>query len=246
MIKSLSPYYLTIPFVAPISGLTCSSFTLQVFVWNGLKNIVPTNATYEITITNVTESVDDYKIDISLIVNDFIDFTPFDTILTELIDGFNQYWVKTQILYTTTDEDDYVPNYETTTLMTAGYGYGMDGENSQIPTNKILLTGTEFKVNRGGFFVLPIMIEESEPVETYFATITDYDGDCVVFEFNIPYAYSTVIIQDSTDDGVTWTDKIESSISPACDYDYPDVDRWFRLKSVGTDIYYSNIFIYTA
>lgn len=246
MIKSLSPYYLTIPFVAPISGLTCSSFTLQVFVWNGLKNIVPTNTSYEITITNVTESVDDYKIDISLIVNDFIDFTPFDTIATELIDGFNQYWVKTQILYTTTDEDDYVPNYETTTLMTAGYGYGMGGENSQIPSNKILLQGTEFKVSRDGFFVLPILIEESEPVETYFATITDYDGDCVVFEFNIPYSESTIIIQDSIDSGVTWTNKTESSISPACAYDYPDIDRWFRLKSVGADVYYSNIFIYTA
>jgi len=244
MIKSLSPYYLTIPFIAPISGETCTSFTLQVYVWNGLKNVVPANTSYEITIDNVTESISSYEIDIALIINDFIDFTPFDTTTTELIDGFNQYWVKTQILYTTTDEDDYVPNYESTLLMTAGYGYGMDGVNSQIPANKILLTGTEFKVNRNGFFVLPIMIEESEPVETYFATITDYDGDCVVFEFNIPYDEDTIIIQDSIDSGVTWTSKLESSTSPACAYDYPDVPTWFRLKSTGETVYYSNIFVY--
>ncbi len=161
MIKSLSHYYLSIPFIAPISGLTSTSFTLQIFVWNGLKDTPPADANYEITIDNVTASTGNYKIDIALIVNDFIDFTPFDTTATELIDGFNQYWVKTQILYITSDEADNVPNYETTTLMTAGYGYGMDGENSQIPANNILITGTEFKVNRNGFFVLPILIQES-------------------------------------------------------------------------------------
>ena len=240
MIKSLSPYYLTIPFIAPISETMCSSFTLQIFVWNGLKNIVPSNTVYEITIDNVTESVDDYKIDIALIVNDFIDFTPFDTTSTELIDGFNQYWVKTQILYTTEDEDDYVPNYETTVLMTQGYGYGMGGENQQIPTNKILLQGTEFKVNRNGFFVLPILIEESEPTETYFATITDTSGGCVTFTYNIPYAEPAITVQISTDGGIVWGDSTGSPTSPRCGFSFSSGDM-VRLKSIGDTIYYSNV-----
>ena len=143
MIKSLSPYYLTIPWVAPISEEICTSYTLQIFVWNRLKNIVPVNPAYEITKDNVTSSNASDKVNISPLINDFIDITAFDTTSTELIDGFNQYWVKTQILYTTSDEADFVPNYENIQLMLSGYGYGMDGENSQIPSNNILLTGTE-------------------------------------------------------------------------------------------------------
>lgn len=242
MIKSLSPYYLTIPFIAPISELVCSSYTLQIFVWNGIKNIVPTNPTYEITKDNVTGSTGSDKIDISLIINDFIDFTPFDTTDTELIDGFNQYWVKTQILYTTSDDDDYVPNYATTTLMTAGYAYGMDGENAQIPTNKILLQGTEFKVNRDGFFVFPFLIEESEPIDEPFATITDITDGCITFTYNIPYSQPAVTVQWSEDEGVNWYNSTGSPNSPRCGVPF-SIGDWVRLKSIGSDIYYSNIFI---
>lgn len=240
MIKSLSPYYLYIPFIAPISETVCTSFTLQVFVWNGLKNIVPTNPSYTITIDNTTASTESHKIDIALIVNDFIDFTPFDTTTTELIDGFNQYWVKTQVLYTTEDEEDYVPNYESTLLMTAGYGFGMDGENAQIPANNILLNGTEFKVSRNGFFVLPILIQESEPVETYFATITDIDAGCVEFVYNIDYDEPAVTVQISTDGGLHWADSTGSPTSPRCGFTLGSGDM-VRLKSIGADIYYSNV-----
>jgi hypothetical protein len=245
MIKTLSPYNLSIPFVAPISGLTCTSYTLELFVWNGYKTTPPTNATWLMTKGNPTASIESDKVDIARIISDFINFTPNDTTTTELINGDNQYWVKYQIYYETADSDDFVPNYVTTQLILKGYSYGMEGVNAQPPVNKILLTGAEFKVNRNGYFVFPFLIEEATPVETFFATITDYDGDCLFFEFNIPYDELTVIIQDSTDSGVTWRNKTESSISPACEYEYPDVPTWFRLKSTGDNIFYSNIFIYT-
>jgi len=240
MIKSLSPYYLYIPFIAPISGLTATSFTLQIFVWNGLKNVVPAAANYEVTIDNVTSSTGSHKIDISLLVNDFIDFTPFDTTTTELIDGFNQYWVKTQVLYITTDPDDNVPNLEETILMTAGYGYGMDGENSQIPTNNILLSGAEFKVNRDGFFVLPILIEESSPAASEFATITSIAGGCVTWVFNIPYPYTALTIQTSTDSGVTWINSTGTPVSPRCSFTFASGEQ-VRLRSEIGPLYYSNI-----
>lgn len=240
MIKSLSPYYLEIPWVAPLSSLTCTSFTLQVFVWNGVKNIEPTNPIYEVTKDNVTSDTGSVKIDISLIINDFIDFTPFSTNVTELIDGFNQYWVKTQILYTTSDVDDYVPNYEETVLMTQGYGYGMDGENAQIPANNILLTGTEFKVSRNGFFVLPILIEEDTPVVADFATITSIAGGCVNFTYNIPYGQPAVTVQISTDGGAHWSDSTGSPTSPRCGFSFSTGDM-VRLKSIGADVYYSNV-----
>ena len=162
MIKSLSPYYVNIPFVSPLSGLTCTSYTLQLFVWNGAKNAPPTNPSYEFTKSNPTGSTLTDEIDIANLISDYISFTPQEGIGTQLLDGNNQLWVKWRTFYTTTDSNDYVlPSNQNTKLMTKGYNYGMDGKNAETPTNKILLSGTEFKVNRQGSFVLPIEIEET-------------------------------------------------------------------------------------
>jgi len=183
MIKSLSPYYLEIPFVAPLSGLTCTEYLLQIFVWNGSKASTPVTPSYEKTIPNPTASTGYSNVNIARLVNDFIDFTPFDTLVTELIDGNNQQWVKTQVLYTTADEDDYVAQLENTVLMTKGYGYGMDGQNPQVPVNNMLLSGTEFKVQRNGYFVLPIMIQET-------TDISEIVLDSVVLDTGSNYDYS--------------------------------------------------------
>jgi len=242
MIKSLSPYILETPFVSPLTDLVCTSYTLQVFVWNGYRETPPLNYSYQITKDNPTGSIGNDKVDIARIVADYIDFQPFDTILTELIDGNNQYWVKTQVLYTTSDVDDYVPQIETTTLMVKGYNYGMSGQNAQPPTNKIFLNGTEFKVNRNGFFVFPFLIEEATPVDTPFATISNVTAGCVTFAYNIPYSETAVTVQRSTDSGVTWSSSTGSPISPRCSFTTNTGD-WFRLKSIGVDEYYSNVFI---
>lgn len=161
MIKSLSPYYLTIPFVAPASGLTCESYTLEIFVWDGLKSAVPATPSYEITKKNPTSSTGNDKVNIARLINDFIDFAPQLGTVTDLIDGNNQRWVQTQIRYTTANSSDLLPQLQSVELMTRGYAYGMDGENTSTPANKILLSGTEFKVNRNGVFSLPVLIEET-------------------------------------------------------------------------------------
>lgn len=205
MIKSLSPYNLEIPFVAPLSGETCTSYTLQIFVWSGIKTTPPTEPTYEITKANPTASTGNDTINISLLVNDFIDFTAYDTTITELIDGNNQYWVKTQVLYTTTDELDYVPNYEEIFLMTAGYGYGMDGENPQIPANKILLSGTEFKVSRDGFFILPILIEETtDTSELTLDSVVLDSGSTYDYSFTANFSFTQLYAQVRPDSGSAW------------------------------------------
>jgi hypothetical protein len=183
MIKSLSPYNLTIPFVAPLSGLTCTEFQLEIFVWNGSKSTPPIEPSYEKTIANPTASIGNAKVNIARLVNDFIDFTPYDTLVSELVNGNNQQWVKTQVLYVTADEYDYIPQLENTILMVKGYGYGMDGANAQPPTNNIFLSGTEFKVQRNGYFVLPILIEETVDVSTLVL-------DSVVLDTGSTYDYS--------------------------------------------------------
>lgn len=163
MIKSLSPYYVTIPFVSPLSSLTCTSYTLQVFVWNGAKNTPPTLPVYEFTKSNPTLSTGNDLIDISNVINDFINFSPSADNETILLNGDNQNWVRVQTFYTTSEPLDLTtPTNVSVQLMTKGFGYGMEGANPQIPTNKILLIGTEFKVNRNGTFVLPILTDDSD------------------------------------------------------------------------------------
>jgi len=201
MIKSLSPYNLQIPFIAPISGLVCTSYTLQIFVWNGIKTAVPSSLNYEMTKLNATSSNANDEVNIALLVNDFIDFSVFDTTNTELINGNNQYWVKTQVLYITADPTDNIPNYENVQLMTAGYGYGMQGQNTQLPTNKILLQGNEFKVNRNGFFVLPILIEQpaTDPPEIVLESVVFDDSEAIwkfIFTYTANFTFTTMFAQN--------------------------------------------------
>jgi len=174
MIKSLSPYYLYISFRSPLTLEICTAYTLQIFVWDGVKNSPPLTPSYSITKQNPSSSSGLDKVNIARLVNDYIDFTAQPMTATGLYDANNQRWVKTQIIYTTENELDLnVVQLPTTNLMVQGYGYGLDGENSQVPANKILLSGAEFKVNRNGFFNLPILI--SEPVSTLNAVDESID-----------------------------------------------------------------------
>lgn len=163
MIKTLSPYYVTTPFISPASGLTCDSYTLYIFVWTGLKASVPATAEYTITKPNPTLSILDDKMDISGEANDFIEFVAVSGTGTAAIlsSAENNVWVKTEVTYVTTDPTDATtPQLEVTSLASSGYSYGNEGENITTITNNILLYGNEFKVNRGGFFSLPVLALE--------------------------------------------------------------------------------------
>ncbi len=100
MIKNLSPYYKTIPWISPATGLTCTSFTLNIYVWDGLKTSPPIAPHYSITKNNVTDSDGSDKINIARLVSDYIDFSPlFPGTATTLNRGNNQAWVKTEVFY---------------------------------------------------------------------------------------------------------------------------------------------------
>jgi len=162
MIKSLSPYYLTIPFASPLTGAISTAYTLQIFVWEGLKAPVPVSPIYQITKKNPTGTAGNDKINISHLVNDYIDFETVPMTISTVYNGNNQQWVKTQVIYTTADEDDLnIAQLQTITLMLKGYGYGLEGENAQPPTNRVLIQGDEFKVSRKGSFILPVMADEA-------------------------------------------------------------------------------------
>lgn len=161
MIKTLSPYYVEIPLVSPLSGATCTSFTLEIFIWDGLKDSPPVDPAYSITKSNPELSTGNAKINIARLINDFIEFEP-QTIFTGLIDGNNQRWVKVQNTYETDDiEDKGEPQNISVDLALKGYGYGMGGENQPLPLNKILIPINEYKVNRTGYFSFPFLIDET-------------------------------------------------------------------------------------
>jgi len=174
MIKSLTPYYISIPFVSPLTGLTCLSYTLKVYVWNGLKFSPPALASYEVTKTNPTSSTGTDEINISRLINDFIDFKAVSGTTTEVLDVENQVWVKWETFYETSNPSDATTASNINTeLILQGYNYGLSGKNAQPPTNKILVPIMDYKVNRAGFFNVPVLVDETE--STIEALTETYD-----------------------------------------------------------------------
>lgn len=158
MIKTLSPYYIEIPLTSPFSDVVCGSYTVQIFIWNGSRTAVPMQSSYQITKYNAVGSNGIEKVNIARIVNDFIDFQINPETTTGLYDSNNQTWVRFHVIY---DVDPTIIQLQQTKLAVKGYGYFMEGTNPETPVNKILLKQDEYKVSRGGLFVLPIQIEES-------------------------------------------------------------------------------------
>ena len=165
MIKSLTPYYVNTSFVSPLTGDICSKYTLELFVWSGLKADVPINPVYTVDVDNLTGSSGVDKVNISRLINDFIDFTPPSRSGTGALDSSNQLWLQYNVVYTTTDPLDLgVKQNIVKTLFSSGYGYGLGGENPSEPNNKVLLQGTDFDINKYGVFSIPILLEEDAPL----------------------------------------------------------------------------------
>jgi hypothetical protein len=161
MIKTRSSHYITTSFISPLSGETCTSYQIQIYVWNGAKTNAPITPTFEITKENPTSSTGSDKINIARLLNDFIDVRPARGTTTEELNGNNQLWVKHNVLYATSDPDDLdVPQNIAVELVIRGYGYAMEGENPTTPTDKVLIEGREFNVGRNSFFSVPILIDE--------------------------------------------------------------------------------------
>ncbi|CAB4148798.1 hypothetical protein UFOVP530_34 [uncultured Caudovirales phage] len=203
MIKNLSPYYITIPFVSPTSGLTCTAYTLQVFIWDGLKTSVPAEPIYEIRKQNATASIGNDRINIARLISSFINLTAQTMTVTDLYDANNQLWVRTQVRYETSNPTDFLPKLTTTSLTLKGYAYGMEGENTTTPANNILMQGTEFKVSRNGFFNIPIFV--GEPV---YAPVEFLITDIVVDEAPL---YTLTYTRDGLYDDLQYRYRLQPS-----------------------------------
>lgn len=160
MIRTLSPYYINIPWVAPSTNIA-TRVLIKIYIWNGLKSNVPDNATYEVTKDNALETDQHFKINISNWIKDFI---PLDVVSVSdsTSNGNNQWWVKIETIYTTETESDFTnPSNQTIKLFCKGYNYGMEGENAEA-TEGFLVPILDYKVARNTVFTIPYLIPATE------------------------------------------------------------------------------------
>ncbi len=167
MIRSLSPYYITVPLQYNTSStVTCEYFKLHIKVWSGNELSVPSDIDYTIVYDNTNSETGDHTINIAPLLRDFIEFTPQDNgqnfgVLNS--DG-NQKWVQTSVNYdglSTPDSSSVV-----TELFSSGYSYGTDGVNAETrgpdtaDKPQILLEDNDYTMHRGGVFNVPISLED--------------------------------------------------------------------------------------
>jgi hypothetical protein len=177
MIKTLSPYYLNVPLSD--GGVPFDYYIFTLYVWTGLQSSEPATASYQLTRQNPTQSITTDKVNISNLINDFIEFESQTATTTSLIDGVNQVWVSA---YYEGFIDDVSSGVVQLVLDNAisGYNYGMDGENATVPTNKILLSGSEFKVNADSSFIIPLIGNDTS------VTVISYPDNEINEDINVP------------------------------------------------------------
>lgn len=246
MIKTLSPYYITVPFVNPTTTDVCNSFVLKLYVWNGAKNAVPSAAEYEKTVLNASASNGSTKLEVGRMVNDFIEFQISNPGTTSLEDGNNQVWVKWEVYY---DDQPLYAQEQNITLAVKGYGWFLDGQNPDVPVNNILLTGDEFKVSRNGFFVLPIVVEETTPPTPSLVidSITLSSGELYDLAFTTNITYTDIYYRYSLTGLNDWTIGFEIGTASPFEITLPGTDvtydvQIFTFDPLTSETVYSPIF----
>ena len=191
--KVLSPYYITIPFIAPNSGLVCAQFTLNIFVWSGLKSAVPIAPTYEITKENPTASSGSTKIDVSRLVADFIDFDFVGTGQNEVLNSENQVWVKTSTVYYTTNPADLTTETNVfIDLAKKGYNTGFSSENFDTTSGILIDTSIDYKIYNS--FVVPVIARQT--LSTNYSVISYPNNEINISGTIAPTTNSNEIIKN--------------------------------------------------
>ena len=244
MIRSLSPYYVTTSWVSGDTALTCTDYTLSIFIWDGAK-AAPGTVKYTLTKDNAESSTGSDKVNISRLINDYIDFTPQkSTTGGAAKDGNNQWWVKTYVNYTTSNPADATSNqYATTTLFTRGYSYGDEGENYTTVSNNILLQGSEFDISRTSIFTLPILVDEAVPKTVTVISYPDNEiNDSFVIAATTDSAelvkYIWVDASETTSDKyITITHELTPiNLYITDEYKYTTFDVFFQNKDGGQQV----------
>lgn len=177
MILTNSPHYLTIPWVSPSSGTTPDKYIVEVYVWDGAKASVPASATYELENINPLALTGNSDINISPYINDVLTVQLDRSANSTVFYGSSAVWVQTQVIY-------YIggvaqsAEFVVTDLAIKGYGYGIEGKNTTIPTNNVLTDATVVNVSKSSQFTISFKTSESE---TTPFTIISYPDNLINF-----------------------------------------------------------------
>lgn len=143
MIKTRSTYNLTYNLDATFDTI------IDIYIWQGDSVARPANPTYSITDTNPALEATRTK-NISNLLNDFIEFTPFYSVSTGLVNNPNTINVSV---------DRTVDGVTTEILLEVGvkgYYSAIEGLNVGLPSNKILVDGDYMKANKTSKVLIPL------------------------------------------------------------------------------------------
>lgn len=157
MILCRSSYYKTVPWVRPSDSATADSFTLELYVWRGLKSAVPASPQYTKTIYNVESLTTDLEVEIGQLIKDFIPDEVVNSFSTEVLDGKNTVWVRHQVKYLVGQDE--TTELVVTDIATNGYGYGNEGQNYS-PSNIFLSDTEEVDAYKNSLVQVPLLRDE--------------------------------------------------------------------------------------
>ncbi len=237
MILTRSPYYLTIPWESPSSMTIPDKYIIELYIWEGLKASVPLTATYEIENKNPLERTGSVDVDISSYINDFLTVNLEVDTETNVIDSKSAIWVKSQVIYYISDVAQ-TPEFESTDLAIKGYGYGIEGKNTTIPTNNALTSALSVNVSAKTYFNVPIKVSESEDTDVSVLSYPDNDIDYIdtisattdsdELIKNVFIDCSELITDTSIQ--VSVNDVVVKELILKNEYRYTPIDIWFINK----------------
>ena len=192
MIKSLSPYYLNIEWNPYSTSAIPEKYDLKLYIWNGVKSS-PGSPIVTLQNVNPFARTDTAKVDISRYVRGFISSNFIKDTVTSINDGKGLTWVKTEVIYYLNGVAQ-PPENVNTYLASKGYGYGLEGENTQSPTNNVLSTEIEQKISvnskylfsfLGSETVSTVIVVKSENVTKTFTKTASTNSNDLLQTINI-------------------------------------------------------------
>lgn len=151
MILSKSPHYIHIDLIYP----TTYSITMKLYIWSGDKANEPLNPTYTLTKERPDVEVTALDVDISRLVDDYIEHIPALQNSSGKYTTTGGVWVKYVISYN--DDSTNITDTIGIDFAVGGYGYFLEGINPDVPANRSLTPSTLQKADT--FFIFPYIAD---------------------------------------------------------------------------------------
>lgn len=206
-ILTRSPHYVNVPFIYS----TTTKATIEIFIWSDDVNIPPASATRTITTLRPSVDFEEFNIDISKTIRDYITPTPVLDLTndSQIVDNSDDGVVWFSYTVTYTDPVETIPDIESTGVALDGYGYTPEGANPTTPSNDVLTSCDFRKVDRTGFIILPFVNNgsiTSFDVDSDLGTINDNLTVSTGFSATEYVQYVCVdVSQTTTDDNIVIT-----------------------------------------